>query len=132
MRHCCLYTGQQVPPSTIRTYNKQQSALVSMQTVTLIIPVRVQNWRFCCPGNPKIHNQYFLFAQVLRPDSANIEKFIQQFKCRLFFHAQKNYIRKIFPNHSQSNMFQSVPNKITGYHNSVFPLYLHHNATRHE
>ena len=74
MRHCCLYTGQQVPPSTIRTYNKQQSALVSMQTVTLIIPVRVQNWRFCCPGNPKIHNQYFLFAQVSRPSLANIRK----------------------------------------------------------
>ena len=85
MRHCCLYTGQQVPPSTIRTYNKQQSALVSMQTVTLIIPVRVQNWRFCCPGNPKIHNQYFYLRRVSRLNCANIQKFIQQFKCRLFF-----------------------------------------------
>ena len=62
MRYCCLFTGQQVPPSTFRTYNKQQSALIGMQTVMLIIPVRSQNWRFCCPGNPKIHNQYFLYV----------------------------------------------------------------------
>ena len=71
MRYCCLFTGQQVPPSTFRTYNKQQSALIGMQTVMIIIPVRSQNWRFCCPGNPKIHNQYFLYVTESRDCPGN-------------------------------------------------------------
>ena len=85
MRYCCLFTGQQVPPSTFRTYNKQQSALVCMQTVMLITPVRIQNWRFCCPGNPKIHNQYFLLSQDLAALVAKVEKILQLIKCGLSY-----------------------------------------------
>lgn len=57
---------------------------MDMQTVTLIIPV-CSKLAVLSSGNPKIHIQYFYLRRVSRLNCANIQKFIQQFKCRLFF-----------------------------------------------
>lgn len=75
---CCLPSGQQAPPSALNLNRKTSSPhYVSadrayssrVESVTISSP---QNWRFCCPGNPKIHVSYIMLHTFYRMHDTNI------------------------------------------------------------
>ena len=70
---CCFHQNNRYRQAPLRIMKNKQSAHTNVCRPCSCSPLRIrlrepgQNWRFCCPGNPKIHKSSIIFFRTSCP-----------------------------------------------------------------